>query len=321
MKIGLFGYGHLGKIHANCIGNIKELELAGVYDPSEEAGKKAKAAGFKVFEDPTELMEVSEAIDIVTPTPTHFGIAEQAIQKGLHAFVEKPVTFTLAEAIKLRDLVEDKNIVLQVGHVERFNPAFLSMEGIKLDPGFIEGHRLATFNPRGTDVSVVLDLMIHDLDMILHLTGSRPVAVQSHGVSIVSHSHDICNARIQFENGCVVNLTASRISLKQMRKLRLFQTDAYISMDFLERKSEIVRLLDSQEGAGEEQGGIEIDTPKGKKRITMDNPEIRQVNAIEEELKSFHQSIEQGKAPKVGIRDGLAALELAYWIIDENGKK
>jgi hypothetical protein len=318
MKIGLIGYGHLGKIHASCIQNIAEYEFVGVYDPSDEAKKAAKEKGLDVFDSQTELIRAVDVVDIVTPTPTHFDIASKAIQNDKHLFIEKPLTYTVEEARELKKMVDDHNLCLQVGHVERFNPAFLSLEEIEINPGFIEGHRLAPFNPRGTDVSVVLDLMIHDLDMILHLTNSKAVDVQSHGVSIVSKSHDICNARIRFENGCVVNLTASRISLKQMRKLRLFQSNAYISMDFLTRSSEIVRLLDADEDDTGVENLMELDTYNGKKKISLDVPAVKDVNAIEEELRSLHQSITASTPPKVSIEDGLAALELAYWIMDEN---
>lgn len=326
MRIGLFGFGHLGTIHAKCIAALDEIELVGIFDPDPDAKESILEKGFTPYESADDLIQSVDAVDIVTPTVSHFAIAKTALKAGKHLFIEKPVTNTLEEAHALQNLVREKNLCLQVGHVERFNPAFLSLEGIDLHPQFIEGHRLATFNPRGTDVSVVLDLMIHDLDMILHLTGSQPVDVQSHGVAIVSKSHDICNARIRFEDGCVVNLTASRISLKQMRKLRLFQADAYISMDFLERKSEIVRIFDATDFPGElehdpSRNFLELDTYNGKKMIEVSVPEKNEVNAIQEELKAFYHSVIQGKAPKVSIEDGKAALELAYTIIENNEKK
>ena len=318
VKLGLIGYGHLGKIHAKCASNIDQIDFVGIYDSDPDVLRSAHDQGFTVYEQIDDLLSDAEAIDIVTPTPSHFTIALKAINQGKHVFLEKPITHTLEEARKLREKVSEAGIKLQVGHVERFNPAYLSLQSLNLKPAFIEGHRLAKFNPRGTDVSVVLDLMIHDLDLILHLTGSKPIQVQSHGVSIVSKSHDICNARIKFENGCVVNLTASRISLKQMRKLRVFQSNAYISMDFLERKSEIVRLLDTNEAESRSNQTFELETYNGTKHIEVATPKIKAVNAIEKELSTFAEAIEEDKEPLVGVEAGLAALELAYWIMEEN---
>lgn len=320
INIGLFGYGHLGKIHARCIHQIKDLNLVGVFDPDKEAQQTAIQQGYKVFSKAEKLLEMCDAVDIVTPTPHHFETARKALEKGLHVFVEKPMTFTFQEALQLQRLVKENRSVLQVGHVERFNPAFLSLSNMILGPRFIEGHRLSTFNPRGTDVSVVLDLMIHDLDMVLHLIDAPVADVQSHGISIVSQSHDICNARITFENGAVANLTASRISLKQMRKLRIFQSDAYISMDFLERTSEIVRITDSAENISDTQHSFDLETYNGKKHIVIDMPKPMEVNAIQEELNSFYQSIVNGMPPKVSVDDGVAALKLAYEIMKENDK-
>ncbi|NBC24438.1 MAG: Gfo/Idh/MocA family oxidoreductase [Bacteroidetes bacterium] len=321
INIGLFGYGHLGRIHAKCIQAVPHLTLIGVFDPNVDAQKKAASEGIKVFSNTDELLEKVEAVDIVSPTPHHYEIARKALERNLHVFVEKPMTYTLEEAQKLKKLVKAQNRVLQVGHVERFNPAFLSLKNVDLAPRFIEGHRLATFNPRGTDVSVVLDLMIHDLDMILHLIPSPVADVQSQGIAIVSQSHDICNARITFENGAVANLTASRISLKQMRKLRLFQSNAYISMDFLDRSAEIVRLADAGEKIDSDQHSFELDTYNGKKHIVIDVPRPEEVNAIKQELVTFGESIANGTSPHVSVNDGAAALALAYEIMEKNDKQ
>jgi len=321
IKIGLFGYGHLGRIHARCIQDIAELKLVGVYDPDRETQKRIANDGFRVFSRADDLLNHCEAVDIVSPTPSHFDTARKALELNQHVFVEKPMTYTLDEAQTLKKLVKSQNRVLQVGHVERFNPAFLSLRDFPMHPRFIEGHRLATFNPRGTDVSVVLDLMIHDLDMILHLTSSPVADVQSQGIAIVSKSHDICNARITFENGAVANLTASRISLKQMRKLRLFQSDAYISMDFLDRSAEIVRLVDGKENVDTNQHSFELDTYNGKKHIVIDTPKPEEVNAIKQELVTFSESIKYGKPPYVSVDDGAAALALAYEIMEQNDKQ
>lgn len=321
INIGLFGYGHLGRIHAKCIQAVSSLTLIGVFDPNVDAQKQAASEGIKVFSNKNELLEKVDAVDIVSPTPYHYEIASKALEKNLHVFIEKPMTFTLDEAQKLKKLVKAHDRVLQVGHVERFNPAFLSLKNVKLAPRFIEGHRLATFNPRGTDVSVVLDLMIHDLDMILHLISSPVSDVQSQGIAIVSKSHDICNARITFENGAVANLTASRISLKQMRKLRLFQSNAYISMDFLDRSAEIVRLANEGEKIDSDQHSFELDTYNGKKHILIDVPKPEEVNAIQRELVTFSESILTGTPPQVSVNDGAAALALAYEIMEKNDKQ
>jgi len=321
IKIGLFGYGHLGRIHARCILDVPALQLVGVYDPDPETQKRIAADGLRVFSSPATLLDQCKAVDIVSPTPAHFETASLALEAHKDVFVEKPMTYTLEEAQKLKKLVQKHQRVLQVGHVERFNPAFLSLKDFPLNPRFIEGHRLATFNPRGTDVSVVLDLMIHDLDMILHLISSPVADVQSQGIAVVSQSHDICNARITFENGAVANLTASRISLKQMRKLRLFQSNAYVSMDFLERSAEIVRLADEKEKVLPDQHSFELDTYNGKKHIIIDMPKPEEVNAIKQELVTFAESIQQGKPAYVNVDDGAAALALAYEIMEQNDKQ
>ncbi len=321
ISIGLFGYGHLGRIHALCIREVPGLNLVGVFDPDPEAEKRIASDGLRVFSNADNLLSKVDAVDIVTPTPTHFETAKKALELNKHVFVEKPMTYTLEEAIKLKKLVETHKRVLQVGHVERFNPAFLSLNDFSLNPRFIEGHRLATFNPRGTDVSVVLDLMIHDLDMILHLIPSPVQDVQSQGIAIVSKSHDICNARISFENGAVANLTASRISLKQMRKLRLFQSNAYISMDFLDRSAEIVRLAEETEKVETNQHSFALDTYNGTKHIIIDTPQPEEVNAIKQELVTFAASIQNGTPPYVSVDDGAAALALAYEIIEQNDKQ
>ena len=238
VKIGLLGVGHLGKIHLKCLQNIETITISGFYDPDDKAAQQILAIHPQLqrFDSVATLIDQSDALDIVTPTVTHFELAAAAIQKGKHVFIEKPLTHTLAEAEKLVALAQEKAVKVQVGYVERFNPAFLSIQNIPLNPLFIEAHRLAMFNPRGTDVSVVLDLMVHDLDLILNLVKAPLKSVEASGVAVVSRSPDIANARLEFENGAVANLTASRISMKQMRKLRLFQKDAYISVDFLEKK-------------------------------------------------------------------------------------
>jgi predicted dehydrogenase len=307
VKIGLFGLGHLGRIHLKCLKETP-FELAGFYEPNEALAKKiSEEHGIKAFNSPEELFVVVDAVDIVTPTTTHFSIAKMALEAGKHLFIEKPVTENVEEAKALIDLSKAKERVIQVGHVERYNPAFLAAQNKFSNPKFIEGHRLAIYNPRGTDVSVVLDLMIHDIDLVLSLVKSDVKDIRTNAVKILSPTADICNARIEFENGCVANLTASRISMKNMRKLRLFSEDAYVSIDFLEKESQIVRMDD----AIEEDEGFIIDSPKGKKKITIESPSITNNNAIKEELCDFYHSIINGTTPKVSLKDGYNALKLA----------
>ncbi|NUO03064.1 MAG: Gfo/Idh/MocA family oxidoreductase [Saprospiraceae bacterium] len=320
LKIGVLGAGHLGKIHLKCIQLAAETyQLAGFYDPVLQAAREASEnLGIPCFESAEALMDAVDVVDIVTPTISHYELAAQAIQKGKHVFIEKPLTHTLAEADALVRLSNEKGVQVQVGHVERFNPALLALEDMTLQPMFIEAHRLAAFNPRGTDVSVILDLMIHDIDIILSMVRSEVKSVSASGVAVVSETPDIANARIEFKNGCVANLTASRISLKQMRKVRLFQKDAYVSLDFLEKKAQVVRLY--EKGAPNlpmDANLLELSTPAGEKLLHIHAPEIEQVNAIRMELETFARSIEAGTTPKVSIVDGYEALKLAYRIIEE----
>lgn len=318
--IGLLGAGHLGKIHLKCLLATDCWELAGFYDPDDKNAQSALNLypGLRRFDSLKAMLGHVEAVDIVTPTVTHYALAAQAIRAGKHVFIEKPVTETVAEGRRLLALAERHGVKVQVGHVERFNPAFLALEGVRSQPMFIESHRLAAFQPRGTDVSVILDLMIHDLDLILHLVNSPVKTVSASGVAVLSHTPDIANARVEFANGCVANLTASRISLKQMRKMRIFQPYAYISLDFLEKNAQIVQLFapDASDLPPQEQL-MEFDTPGGKKWLHMQMPEVAPVNAIQRELETFYDSIEQNTTPVVSLRDGFAALQLAHRILKE----
>lgn len=318
LKIGLLGVGHLGKIHLKCLSLLSEIyEIVGFYDPDDTAAAIVeKQYAVKRFLSVEKLLEQVEVVDIVTPTMTHFEMAKLAMLAKKHVFIEKPLTHTSAEAAQLIALAEAKQIKVQVGHVERFNPALLALEDIEMSPMFIEAHRLATFNPRGTDVSVVLDLMIHDLDIVLSLVPSPVKFIQANGVAVVSNSPDICNARIEFENGCVANLTASRISMKQMRKVRLFQKDAYISLDFLGKKAEVIRLYDKYANSLPSNIQLlELNTPTGEKLIHLHQPPIEPVNAIKMELETFATSILNNSKPIVSIEDGYRALKIAEEII------
>lgn len=317
LKIGVLGVGHLGKIHLKCINLAEGLDLVGFFDPDEKnAARAIKTYEAKRFEHLDELIEAVDIVDIVTPTTTHFELAQRVIKAGKHVFIEKPVTNTIQEAEKLLELAAEYNVKVQVGHVERFNPAFLALQGRVIHPVFIEAHRLAMFNPRGTDVSVVLDLMIHDLDIILNLVKSEVKAVHASGVSIVSPTPDISNVRLEFENGCVANITASRMSLKNMRKLRLFQRDAYVSVDFLDKKTEIIRLFEEEDPQLPENANfLELETRVGKKLLHVEMPNIEPVNAIKMELETFAEAIRNDKTPYVTLEDGYKALKLAYQII------
>ena len=316
LKAGVLGAGHLGKIHLRLLQESKKYELVGFFDPfTENAKKVAKEFGYKLFDSIEELIAAVEVVDIVTPTLSHFECAKKAIEKGRHIFIEKPITKTVLEAEAIKTLASQFHVQGQVGHVERFNPAFTAVKD-KIDtPMFIETHRLAEFNPRGTDVPVVLDLMIHDIDIILSVVNSKVKNVHASGISVISETPDIANARIEFENGCVANLTASRISMKNMRKTRFFQKDAYISVDFLEKKSEIVRMKDVPNNPDE--FAMILQNAEGvKKQIYFDNPEVENNNAILDELESFADAINNGTRPIVSLRQGAEALRVAQMIID-----
>ena len=316
-KIGLLGFGHLGKIHALCIQKTK-FDFVGFYDPSLDLLDK-DYEGFHRFDRVEDLFAASDAVDIVSTTATHYDMIVRAIGAGKHVFVEKPYVNNLKHGEHIGTLLEESKLVFQIGHVERFNPAYLNFENNTLQPKFIEGHRLAQFNPRGTDASVILDLMIHDIDLVLDLVNSEVADVQANGVCIISELFDICNARISFKNGCVANLTASRISMKQMRKLRLFQKDAYVSIDFLNKETQVFRLVDGEgvDSLQDFDSNIKLDTINGTKHVVMKSPTINPNNAIEEELNEFYDSIVYNKKVRAGIKEGLASLRLAAQIYDK----
>ena len=316
LKAGVLGAGHLGKIHLKLLQQSNKYELVGFYDPSKENAQKVfKEFGYHAFNSIEELIEAVDVVDIVTPTLSHFDCAKQAIEKGCHIFIEKPITKTVVEAEAIRTMASQKHVKGQVGHVERFNPAFTAVKDMIVSPMFIECHRLAEFNPRGTDVPVVLDLMIHDIDIILSVVNSPVKNIHASGVTVISETPDIANARIEFENGCVANLTASRISMKNMRKSRFFQKDAYISVDFLEKKSEVVRMKDVPEHPDE--FAMILQNAEGvKKQIYFDNPEVTPNNAILDELESFATAIENNTKPVVSLQQGTNALRVAQRIID-----
>lgn len=317
LKAGVLGAGHLGKIHLRLLNQSDKYHLVGFYDADEANAKKVEAEfGYTYFNTIEALVDAVDMVDIVTPTLSHYDCAKLAISKGKHIFIEKPITNTVQEAEAIRTLVAEHGVKGQVGHVERFNPAFKAIKDQIENPMFIETHRLAEFNPRGTDVPVVLDLMIHDIDIILSVVNSKVKHISASGVSVISDTPDIANARIEFVNGCVANLTASRISLKNMRKTRFFQKDAYISVDFLEKKCEVIKMKDAPEQPGD--FDMILQNAEGvKKQIYFDNPEIPNNNAILDELETFADAINNNTKPIVTLHDGTEALRVATMIIDQ----
>lgn len=305
--------GHLGKFHLNNWKEIEDVKVIGFFDPNNDNAKQVVADyGIKRYMDEDKLMDACDIIDVVVPTDHHFEVCMAAARKGKHIFVEKPLTNTIAEAKALVGMVREANIKCQVGHVERFNPAYLSLKDKELNPMFIEVHRLAQFNPRGTEVSVILDLMIHDIDIILSLVKSGVKQISASGVAVMTDTPDIANVRIEFNNGCVANLTSSRISMKKMRKIRLFQKDSYIGIDFLQKKTEIIKI---KQPGDENVFCFDLDTPHGKKTIAVSNPEIPATNAIKAELESFVNAIKNNTPTEVSEIDGLLALEVAHQIL------
>lgn len=318
IKIGLIGVGHLGKIHLKLLLELQEqFELVGFLEYKDEVAEEVvKEFGIRRFATYSELLEEVDAVDIVTPTVSHFQYATEALRNRKHVFVEKPMVENMEESKKLVSLVEEAEVKLQVGHVERFNPAFKAAKPYLSNPMFIETHRLAQFNPRGTDVPVVLDLMIHDLDIILSVVQSGIKKVSASGVAVVSDTYDIANARIEFDNGCVANLTASRISMKNMRKSRFFQKDAYVSVDFMEKSLEVVKMESIEQSSDPFEIVLDLGE-KGKRKIEIIKPDLEETNAIKEELHSFYDSIVYDKAPAVSHLDGASAMELAFEIISK----
>ena len=316
LKAGVLGAGHLGKIHLRLLQESDKYDLVGFYDIDENSGRKVEEEfGYKYFNNLDDLIAAVDVVDVVTPTLSHFEVGQKTIMAGKHLFVEKPITNTVEEAEELVRLAKEYNVKGQVGHVERFNPAFKAVAEKFENPMFIEAHRLAEFNPRGTDVPVVLDLMIHDIDAILSVVNSEVKEIKANGVSVISDTPDIANARIEFENGCVANLTASRISLKNMRKARFFQRDAYISVDFLEKKCEVVKMKDAPEVPGD--FDMILQNAEGlKKQIYFDNPQVNPNNAILDELNSFADAIENNTTPVVSLAQGTQALRVAKQIIN-----
>ena len=317
LKVAVLGAGHLGKIHLKLLNQSEKYQLVGFYDANASYAKQvAEEFGYNYIDSIDQLINSCDVVDIVTPTLSHYECAKKAIKNKKHVFIEKPITNTVEEAEELLSLIETFNVKGQVGHVERFNPAFKGVKDSISSPMFIETHRLAEFNPRGTDVPVVLDLMIHDIDLVLSIVKSPVKSVTASGVSVISETPDIANARIEFENGCVANLTASRISLKKMRKTRVFQKDSYISIDMLTKQCEVVKMKDAPEIPGD--FDMIVQNAEGKKKqIYFDNPTIEDNNAILEELETFADAIINDTTPIVTFSDGTEALRIAKMITSQ----
>ena len=314
IKVGVIGAGHLGKIHLNILSN-SVFELIGFHDTDIAYSEKlSKEKGYLFFADLNSLIEKIDAAVIVSPTTTHFEIAKKCINKGVHVFVEKPLTTNSNQAKIIDSLSKKKGIIGQVGFVERYNQAFISCKKFIKKPKFIESHRLSDFNPRGTDVSVIMDLMIHDIDIILNINKSKVKKIDASGVSIISSTPDIANARIEFDDGCIANLTSSRISLKKMRKTRIFQEDAYISINFLEKEFQVVKIRNRDRN--DEDNSLIIKNNLGEEKVIFfENPEVQSMNSIEAELNDFYNSIKSKSDSKVTLSEGLKALEVAEEIM------
>jgi predicted dehydrogenase len=314
LKIGIFGVGHLGKFHIDNWKNIEQVTIVGFYDPNDAVANEVSTNyQLKRYLSIDELLDQVDAVDVVTPTQFHFEVCEAALRKSKHVFVEKPLANNMEEATSLLKLTKEAKVKFQVGHVERFNPAFVALQKKSLNPMFIEVHRLAQFNPRGTEVSVILDLMIHDIDIILSIVKSDIKNISASGVAVMTETPDIANVRIEFHNGCVANLTSSRISMKKMRKMRLFQKDAYIGIDFLEKKSEVIRLKGDEES--EELFTFDIETPNGTRSIAVENPVTESTNALKAELTAFRDAIVNDTPTVVSEMDGFHALDIAHQIL------
>ena len=321
LKIGVLGAGHLGKVHIKLLKEIENAKLVGFFDPDYVNAALVEAQyNVKCFGDIASLLAQTDAVVVVTPTKYHYEQAATAMDMGKHVFIEKPMSASISEAARLRSLVQKHKLKLQVGHVERFNPAFLAIKDQKINPMFIEAHRLAMFNPRGTDVSVVMDLMIHDIDLVLCMVKSKVSDVRANGVSVVSSTPDIANARIEFENGCVANLTASRLSIKEMRKIRLFQSDAYLSLDFMERKAERISLT-NEPIPNKASFEIRLDPQKEAQYLSIEQFPNTEVNAIKMELQLFIQSVINNTPEAVNVDDGFKAVELAHRIMSQMPKQ
>lgn len=317
LPVGVIGLGHLGSLHAKMLAQTEGAQLVGVFDVNaERCAEVAAIHGTHACASVEELLAAVEAVSIATPTSNHYDTARMAIEAGKHVFLEKPITETVEQARALNALAAECGVSVQVGHIERFNPAIVALDALDIAPLFVESHRLAQFNPRGTDVAVVLDLMIHDIDIILSLVRSEVESIDASGLAVVSDTADIANARLKFANGCVANITASRISQNRMRKMRLFQRNAYISIDFLQGQSEVFRLVDADADVTPTYMLGMIEQGKVKRNIVFEQPPVpTDHNPLKYELQLFVNAVRNRTRP---IVDGIAAqhaLEVAEEIV------
>lgn len=315
ITVAVVGTGHLGTIHARLWTQQDGARLVAIVDPDETRGSAVAAEHGATWYPSVDAMPAVDAVTIAAPTTLHHVLAMTCLDRGMHCFIEKPVTATYSEATMLLQRAADTDRVIQVGHVERFNPAVRAMAGLDVRPLFIEAHRLAPFKPRAIDVSVVHDLMIHDIDLLLWLTKSEVTNVEATGVAVLTDTPDICNARITFANGCVANVTASRISAKPMRKLRIFQRDSYVSLDLGAPSLELYRLIDGSTLDPSHQIPLgTVSTSHGDRMIVFDTPSVPTLNAIAEEQRAFLESIRTGSDAAVTLRDGAEAVRIAELI-------
>ena len=309
LRAAVIGVGYLGNFHAQKYAALPDVELVGVVDSDPgRAAQVASALGTTPYGDHRELIGRVDAVSVVVPTQFHHAVARDFLSTGVHVLIEKPITVTIPEADELIAIADEKKVVFQVGHLERFNPALVALGDVLAEPLFIESVRIAPFKPRGTDVNVVLDLMIHDIDIIQHIVGSPVERIDAIGAPVFTGEEDIANARILFENGCVANVTASRISLKSERKMRIFQRDAYITLDFQNRK-----VLVAKKGSGELFPGVP--------NVKVDERELGEADALKSEIESFIAAIREGSRPQVSGRDGRMALETALKINTALGRR
>ncbi|MFM2376952.1 MAG: hypothetical protein RLZZ165_2049 [Bacteroidota bacterium] len=318
IKIGIIGVGHLGSIHLRLLKEIPEYEVVGIYDvDADRAAAVAEEFGAKAWDDMNSLIEACDALDIVTTTAAHFECAKAALKRTKHVFIEKPISQTVAEANALQRLAREANVKAMVGHVERFNPAFLAVKDQDLRPLFIESHRLSQWNPRGTETSVVLGQMIHDIDIILFLVGAGVKKISASGVSVISETPDIANARIEFDNGATANLTASRISFRNMRKMRLFQKKMYLSVDFLNKTCEVIHMNENDSTPDPHKTKVEFKSGDTTKTLTFESPKVTPVNSIKVEFEEFARAINNDTEPPVTLEQATAALDTALMIMEK----
>jgi predicted dehydrogenase len=308
LKVGVVGVGYLGNFHAQKYAAMEAVDLVGVVDSNKgRAEEVANQLGTRAFESHRALFGLVDAVSVVVPTQDHYRVSLDFLERDVDVLIEKPVTSTLAEADQLIDCAESRGLIIQVGHLERFNPAVMALDGIVTGPRFIESHRLSIFKPRGLDVSVVLDLMIHDIDIILNFVKSSVKNIHAAGIPVITDEVDIANARLEFENGCVANVTASRVSVKNERKLRMFQRDAYISVDFANHDITVIHKKEKGDAPGDE---------------LIPGMDVRQLcftkgDALDDEIKAFVDSVTRRIAPEVTGRVGRNALEIALSIMDQ----